>query len=71
MATATPTMEPRASDAEHRDRTVWRCNCGHALREFGGGRHRVYFEPGAQSEDPVLNRVCPACGRPLPGKNGR
>jgi len=37
---------------------------------FGGGRHRVYFElSDARSENPVMNRVCPACGRGLPGKN--
>jgi hypothetical protein len=61
----------RALDAEHPDRTVCRCSCGHALRVFGGGRHRVYFEPGARLDDPVLSRLCPGCGRALPGKNGR
>jgi hypothetical protein len=46
------------------------CECGHVLRVSGGGRHRVYFELGdARSTDPVMNRVCPACGRGLPGKN--
>ncbi len=51
-------------------RSEYRCECGHVLRVFGGGRHRVYFEPGnARLDDPVMNRVCPACGRGLPGKN--
>jgi hypothetical protein len=51
-------------------RSVYRCECGHALRVFGGGRHRVYFELGDErSDDPVMNRVCPTCQRGLPGKN--
>ena len=50
----------------------YRCSCGHELRVFGGGRHRVYFEPAdARLDDPVMNRVCPACGCGLPGKNPR
>ena len=50
----------------------YRCRCGHELRVFGGGRHRVYFEPAdARLDDPVMNRVCPACGCGLPGKNPR
>jgi hypothetical protein len=62
----------RALDAEHPDRTAYRCSCGHVLRVFGGGRHRVYFELGsARLDDPVLNRLCPVCGRALPGKSGR
>lgn len=49
-----------------------RCECGHVLRVFGGGRHRVYFETdNTRLDDPVMNRVCPACGRGLPGNNGR
>lgn len=48
----------------------YRCECGNVLRVFGGGRHRVYFDPGnTQLDDPVMNGVCPACGRVLPGKN--
>jgi len=27
-------------------RGEYRCECGHVLRVFGGGRHRVYHEPG-------------------------
>ena len=51
-------------------RDEYRCECGHLLRVFGGGRHRVYFEPGnTRLDDPVMNRACPACGRTLPGKN--
>jgi hypothetical protein len=51
-------------------RPAYRCDCGHVLRVFGGGRHRVYFELGdLRSDDPVMSRVCPACGRGLPGKN--
>jgi len=51
-------------------RDEYRCGCGHVLRVFGGGRHRVYFEPSnTQLDDPVMNRACPACARGLPGKN--
>jgi hypothetical protein len=50
--------------------TEYHCQCGHDLRVFGGGRHRVYFELGdAKLDDPVMNRVCPDCGQGLPGKN--
>ncbi len=66
MATAT---EPPVSAAVGR-RGEYRCECGNVLRVFGGGRHRVYFEPvNTQLDDPVMNRACPACGRGLPGKN--
>jgi hypothetical protein len=45
-------------------------NCGHVLRVSGIGRHRVYFEPTDELlNDPVMNRVCPVCWHPLPGKN--
>jgi hypothetical protein len=48
----------------------YRCDCGHVLRVSGGGRHRVYFRfDDARLNDPVMNRVCPACGLGLPGKN--
>ena len=51
-------------------RDEYRCECGHVLRVFGGGRHRVYFEPGNESMgDPVMNGLCSQCGRGLPGKN--
>ena len=50
--------------------TAYRCDCGHVLLVFGGGRHRVYFELGdSRLDDPVMNRVCPACAHGLPGKN--
>ena len=43
-------------------RREYRCECGHVLRVFGGGRHRVYFEPAnAQLDDPVMNGTCPGC----------
>jgi hypothetical protein len=46
--------------------------CARVLRVAGLGRHRVYFElDDAGSERPVINRVCPECGHPLPGKNPR
>jgi hypothetical protein len=51
-------------------RTIHRCECGRLLRVFGGGRHRVFFEPGDVAlADPVLTGVCAGCGRRLPGKN--
>ena len=44
--------------------------CGHVLRVSGLGRHRVYFElDDERSDEPVMNRVCPACTHGLPGKN--
>ncbi len=82
MATATesPRVEalvgealiaPAEAASATRDRKAeYHCDCGHVLRVFGGGRHRVYFEPGnVRLDDPVMNRVCPTCGRVLPGKN--
>ena len=51
-------------------RSEYRCECGHGLRVSGLGRHRVYFELDRSGPDAaVTNRVCPACGRGLPGKN--
>jgi hypothetical protein len=66
-AAAVGTETPRAPDS----RPAYSCpECGHVLRVFGLGRHRVYFEPGDErSDDPVMNRVCPECGRGLPGKS--
>jgi hypothetical protein len=47
----------------------YRCQCGHGLRVFGTGRHRVYFGPAdARFDDPMMNGACPTCGRELPGK---
>jgi len=49
---------------------TYRCECGHVLNVFGRGRHRLYFEPEDSAlVDPIMNRVCPNCGRGLPGKN--
>ncbi len=63
------TLDP-AVVPETPQRAPYRCECGHELRVFGVGRHRIYFMPGdATLEDPVMNRVCPECGRGLPGKN--
>lgn len=78
MATATPTsrgaltplVEPDQGSESQTVRGTYRCECGHELRVFGGGRHRVFFElTDANLNDPVMNRICPACGRGLPGKN--
>jgi len=54
-------------------RPTYSCpECRHVLRVSGLGRHRVYFELNDEpSDDPVMNRVCPACGRGLPGKSPR
>jgi hypothetical protein len=47
----------------------YRCECGHALRVFGSGRHRMYFETAnTQLDDPVMDRACPGCAHALPGK---
>jgi hypothetical protein len=63
-----PVEQPPVAGIPDR-RGEYRCECGHVLRVFGGGRHRVYFEPrNAPLNDPVMNRVCPECGRGLPGK---
>jgi hypothetical protein len=60
----TPTRQPDPR------RTHTSPECGHSLRVSGLGRHRVYFElDDERSDDPVINRVCPACGHGLPGKN--
>jgi hypothetical protein len=65
----TPADGAPVSGVFHRT-SEYHCECGHVLRMFGVGRHRVYFEPGtARLDDPVMNRACPGCGRGLPGKN--
>ena len=64
LATRSKTSEPA------RGRTYSCPECEHVLRVSGLGRHRVYFELNDErSDDPVMNRVCPACGRGLPGKS--
>lgn len=60
------TTPARSLNPDGTDRSVYRCECGHVLRVFGGGRHRVYFELGnARLDDPVMTRACPACGHGL------
>jgi predicted RNA-binding Zn-ribbon protein involved in translation (DUF1610 family) len=69
MASATliAPPEPLAPSAT---RTYSCPECGHVLRVSGLGRHGVYFElTDERADDPVMNRVCPACGHGLPGKN--
>lgn len=66
-----PSQEQPVRHGQPQRRTTYDCACGHALRFFGGGRHRVYFEIGdAGSADPIMNGVCPGCAERLPGKNG-
>jgi hypothetical protein len=51
-------------------RTRFGCVCGHELQTYGRDRHRRYYELGdAAHLAPVMTRVCPGCGRRLPGKN--
>ena len=73
MASATLIAPPeRPAPSRKLDpRPIYSCpECAHLLRVSGLGRHRVYFELNDErSEDPVMKRVCPACGDGLPGKN--
>ena len=74
MATVQETVDrppPGSAMRLDRDRLPgYRCECGHVLRRFGVGRHTVYFElSNTDLDDPVMNRVCPACGCGLPGTN--
>lgn len=74
MSSGTPIAPPErlAPAASPASRPAYTCpECGHLLRVSGLGRHRVYFELDARPDDPVMNRVCPACGHGLPGKNPR
>ena len=70
-ATLIAPAEPLAASTEFDPRHIYSCpDCEHLLRVSGLSRHRVFFEVSdARSEDPVMNRVCPACGHGLPGKN--
>ena len=63
--------ERPAPSAKLDPRRTYGCpECGHVLHMSGLGRHRVYFELTDELlDDPVMNRVCPACGHGLPGKN--
>jgi rubredoxin len=73
MASATLIAPPERHAPSRRTdpRRTYSCSeCGHVLRVSSVGRHRVYFElDDNQSEDPVMNRVCPVCAHSLPGKN--
>ena len=75
MASATliAPPEPQAAGATRDQGPTHSCpECGHVLRFTGLGRHRVYFElTDERADDPVMDRVCPACGHGLPGKNPR
>lgn len=65
---AAPTVSGAKLGAVAERRGEYRCECGHILRVFGRGRHRVYFErDNTTLDEPVMNRVCPQCGRGLPG----
>jgi predicted RNA-binding Zn-ribbon protein involved in translation (DUF1610 family) len=67
MATATQTQAPPVAGT----RTYDCPECGHELRVFGRGRHRIYFESDDQHlDDPVMDSACPECGHALPGKTG-
>ncbi len=71
-ATLIPAAEALATPSQSDRRRTYSCpECEHVLRVSGIGRHRVYFELSDErsSHDPVMNRVCPACGQLLPGKN--
>lgn len=62
--------ESAPAPAEPAEPRVYRCECGHELRFSGSGRHRVYFDFDETTlGNAVINRVCPACERGLPGKN--
>jgi ribosomal protein S27AE len=73
MASATliaPPQRPAPTSNPDRRPTYSCPECGHVLRVSGLGRRRVYFElHDERSYNPVMNRVCPACGHGLPGKN--
>lgn len=48
---------------------TYKCACGHELRVFGSGRHRIYFELSEVAlAQPVMSGVCPGCRDALPGK---
>ena len=72
-ATLITRQERSAPLAGPGSRRTYSCSdCGHGFRISGLGRHRVYFEPGDDGSDqPIINRVCSACGHGLPGKNAR
>ena len=66
-----PPVTPGKSNEPDPRRAYSCAGCGY-VRVSGLGRHRVYFEcSDERSHDPVMNRVCPACGHGLPGKSPR
>lgn len=69
---ATATELPAAVRPPDSDRHSYSCpECAHALRVFGCGRHRIYFETTDERlVDPVMDGACPVCGHGLPGRNG-
>lgn len=70
-ATLVAPLERQRPHGAPDSRRIYTCpECAHVLRVVGLGRHRVYFElTDERADDPVMNRVCPACGHGLPGKN--
>jgi hypothetical protein len=67
-----PTERPAPPGKRDSKRTNTCPECRHVLHVSGLGRHRVFFElDDERLDDPVMNRVCPACGHGLPGKNPR
>ena len=71
LATQTEPLATPGKSSKPDPRRTYSCpECEHVLRVSGLGRHRVYFEcSDERSHDPVMNRVCPACGHGLPGKS--
>ena len=67
MAGATLIAPPQrlAESGQPDPRSSYSCSdCGQLPRVFGRGRHRVYLElADDRRDDPVVNRVCPRCGR--------
>jgi hypothetical protein len=44
---------------------TWTCACGAGFRVRGAGRHQVFWAEGAPEHEPLLEQVCPSCGRGL------
>jgi predicted RNA-binding Zn-ribbon protein involved in translation (DUF1610 family) len=65
---ATSSRGPESAAKELHSRSLYRCAaCGHELRVFGGGRHRIYFPvENLRLDDPIMTHCCPDCGRSLP-----
>jgi hypothetical protein len=70
-ATLIAPADRRAPSAKTDPRRTYSCpESGHVLRVSGLGRHRVYFElTDERADEPVMSRVCPACGHGLRGKS--